>query len=861
MTTLWQKTWRDLTNDRARTALVVASTAVGVFAIGLVFGLSGVMEDRMTVAHRQARPAHITISGGPFSSEIVDALEHERGVEITQGEITVPVRWRFAHRDSVPEDDDRIGWRDAYLVARADYDRQCIDLLRLLRGRWPGDRLPRTHASTVAIDRLSADHFGIEPGTVLLAESDHRERLISIQGVIHAHDVLSPAWGGTVTFYAAPETVALLTGYPHGRDFNRLQIRLTSFDPNAPLGRTPNDVAEHIEERLERARLTVDGYEIRDPGVHPMQDQIDAVLAVLGVMGGLSLGLSAFLIINVINAILARQVRQIGVMKAIGARLLHVVRLYLAMALIYGALAVLVAVPLGVVGAHFVALWLLDMFNVPAAAFRFEPLAVVVQLIVSSIVPPLAALPPVLNTARITVREALGGYDLTQEGDFGRGSFDRLVSRIRSLPRVVALGLRNTFRRKGRVALALLMLTFSGAMFVTVMSTRAALQSTFHVIFELEGDLAVSLEHPYATSRLIESAQEVPGVAHAEVWHQQIASLRCNNGSPSVVMAGPPTAVTGLPTDTAGSATVVAGLPTSHQPRRHVAPGCRGEGEELSLLLTGVPSDSAAFHPRIIDGRSLRIDDGRAILVNNRLVAEEDVCVGDTITLRIAGAESRWVVVGSYLSLNVLQDVCYIPHEALARETGTRGEGTIVQVLSQGQGIEAQRRVVDDLIAVYEANNLEVASSYTTTGQWRESQSAFSVLIYLLLAMAVLVAVVGSIGLASAMSINVVERTREIGVMRAVGATARAIVTAFVVEGVFIGCLSWLLAVPLSFPGAYALGTVVGQAIVQIPLDFAYSVGGAFLWLLIVVILSALASLWPTLRAIRVSVRQSLAYE
>jgi putative ABC transport system permease protein len=585
---------------------------------------------------------------------------------------------------------------------------------------------------------------------------------------------------------------------------------LTSFDPHAPPGRTPTDAAERIEDRLERLGLTVDGYEITDPRVHPMQNQIDAVLAVLGAMGGLSLGLSAFLIINVINATLARQVRQIGVMKAIGAGLLHVVRLYLAVALIYGALAVLVAAPLGVVGAHFVALWLLDMFNVPAAAFRFEPFAILVQLVIGLIIPPLAALAPVLDAARITVREALGGYGLGQASGFGRGWFDRLLSHIRSLPRVVALGLRNAFRRKGRVALTLLVLTFSGAMFVTVMSTRAALQSTFHVIFELEGDLAVSLGDPYAASRLIESAQDVPGVIHAEVWHQQMASLT----SPS-------------------------------------RPGRRAEGEEPSLLLTGIPSDSATFHPRIIAGRTLRTDDGRAILVNNRLVAEEDVRVGDTVTVRIAEQESRWIVVGSYLSLNVLQDVCYVPHEALARQTGTRGEGTIVQVLSEGQGMEVQQRVVDDLIAVYEAQNVEVAGSYTTSGQWQESQSAFSVLI----------ALVGSIGLASAMSINVVERTREIGVMRAVGATARAVATVFVVEGVLIGCLSWLLAVPLSLPGAYALGTVVGQAIVQIPLDFAYSVGAVFLWLCIVTVLSILASLWPALRATRVSVRQSLAYE
>jgi putative ABC transport system permease protein len=267
------------------------------------------------------------------------------------------------------------------------------------------------------------------------------------------------------------------------------------------------------------------------------------------------------------------------------------------------------------------------------------------------------------------------------------------------------------------------------------------------------------------------------------------------------------------------------------------------------------------FRPRVIAGRDLEPGDGRAILVNKRLVAQEGLHVGDTITLRIGGEESRWTVVGSYLSLNVLHDVCFVPGEALARETHTRGRGTSVKILAAEGGLASQQRLIASLTAALEAHNIEVVDSWSASQQWQESQSAFSVLIYLLLAMAVLVALVGSIGLMSAMSINVVERTREIGVMRAVGATATAIVGVFVLEGVIVGLLSWLLAVPLSAPGAYALSSVVGQAIVQIPLDFAYSVRGALLWLLIVVLLSALASLWPALRALRVSVRESLAYE
>jgi putative ABC transport system permease protein len=348
-----------------------------------------------------------------------------------------------------------------------------------------------------------------------------------------------------------------------------------------------------------------------------------------------------------------------------------------------------------------------------------------------------------------------------------------------------------------------------------VMSTRDALDSTFHVIFELEGDVDISLKRPHRASRLIEIAQGVPGVARAEVWDSHGATLASEGG----------------------------------------------EGEEPALRLTGVPAGSAMFEPRVIDGRDLEPGDGRAILVNNRLVAEEGVRVGDTITLRIDGDKSEWTVVGSYLSLNVLEDICFVPREALSRETHTRGRGTMVKVLTEGADLASEQRLIASLTEALEANNVEVADSWSASQQWQESQSAFSVLIYLLLAMAVLVALVGSMGLMSAMSINVVERTREIGVMRAIGATAATIVGVFVVEGVLVGVLSWLFAVPLSAPGAYALGSVVGRAIVQIPLDFAYSTSGALLWLLIVVLLSALASLAPALRATHVSVRESLAYE
>jgi putative ABC transport system permease protein len=97
--------------------------------------------------------------------------------------------------------------------------------------------------------------------------------------------------------------------------------------------------------------------------------------------------------------------------------------------------------------------------------------------------------------------------------------------------------------------------------------------------------------------------------------------------------------------------------------------------------------------------------------------------------------------------------------------------------------------------------------------------------------------------------------------MRAIGATSAIIAVIFVAEGLLIGLLSWLLALPLSYPGARAFSSLVGGTLFELPLDFRYPVNGILLWLGIVAVLSTVASLWPALKATKVSVRVALAYE
>jgi len=108
---------------------------------------------------------------------------------------------------------------------------------------------------------------------------------------------------------------------------------------------------------------------------------------------------------------------------------------------------------------------------------------------------------------------------------------------------------------------------------------------------------------------------------------------------------------------------------------------------------------------------------------------------------------------------------------------------------------------------------------------------------------------------------NVLERTREIGVMRAIGASNGAIRRIVVTEGVMVGLLSWLIALGLSFPLSYLICVGEGLALLKRPLDYVYNWEGVIIWLGLVIAISAVASLWPAINAGRLTVRDALAYE
>jgi putative ABC transport system permease protein len=124
-----------------------------------------------------------------------------------------------------------------------------------------------------------------------------------------------------------------------------------------------------------------------------------------------------------------------------------------------------------------------------------------------------------------------------------------------------------------------------------------------------------------------------------------------------------------------------------------------------------------------------------------------------------------------------------------------------------------------------------------------------------------IIAVVGGLGLATTMSLNVMERRRETGVIRALGARPATVRLIIVTEGIVVGVLSWALAALAAWPLSRIAGDALVRLVFHSKLDFVFQLQGLFLWLAVAVVVSAVSAFLPAWSASQITVREALAYE
>ncbi len=303
---------------------------------------------------------------------------------------------------------------------------------------------------------------------------------------------------------------------------------------------------------------------------------------------------------------------------------------------------------------------------------------------------------------------------------------------------------------------------------------------------------------------------------------------------------------------------VIAAESWSFKGTRRVRP----DGTESdSMAMVAMPADTKLLNPTLIAGRWLVPDDENALVINTDLLKdEEDLGVGSEVIFKIDTRDTTWKVVGVVRGV-LTGPLAYANYDYFSREIRAVGQASGVRVITEQHDEASQARVGQALEAHYESLGMNVSTVLTIAGLQSRIEFQFNIIVVFLLIMAVLLAVVGGLGLMGTMSINVIERTREIGVMRAIGASNRSVLQIFMVEGLLIGTLSWLIGSMVAIPLSKLMSDMVGQAFLRAPLSYVFSITGTLIWLGLVLFLAGLASFIPAWNASRLTVRDVLAYE
>jgi putative ABC transport system permease protein len=547
------------------------------------------------------------------------------------------------------------------------------------------------------------------------------------------------------------------------------------------------------------------------PAGHPHALLMTALLRVFGALSGLAYTSSAAWAAYMAALWMRREVRVVGILKTLGARTHQIASQYLVLGAPLVLLAAALALPLGALLGRALVRYYAVSLNIDISDMAVGADLRGFEVMLALGLPLLAVALPILRAARMTPRQAIQDAGVLPPTGAGRWR-----ARLLRLPGQYewTLALRNSFRRPWRLLLLLLALGSAGALLLTTHSNYESLMQVIDRSLEQQGhDLEVVLQSPAPPAALERIAQAQPGVTVAEAWRRVAVEVGVDSGT----------------------------LATHARDR---------------VPLAGYPTASRLFQLRVVQGRKAADHASNEVLVSRALADRQPgIQLGQTLHLRYRDRETRVVVVG--LVEEIAQAQMYAPSASFEAITGLGDAAGVVRIRAQGAAIPSLARALDQ--AFLDARH--TPRQIITRDQVRESlDEHFKVVGDFIRMVALATALVGAIWLAASSSLNVQERTREIGVLRTLGATPWTIAAIFVAEGAAVALLSALLAIGASLVLTSALNSAASTGLlhVEVPLRFSWQ-GLAILALGVVVVVLTVAL--AVQRPLRLSARDALAYE
>src|SRR5579872_393998 len=575
-------------------------------------------------------------------------------------------------------------------------------------------------------------------------------------------------------------------------------IEIKVYDKNKD-----NEAARAIASVLHTQQVTVLNASIAQSS--PGQSVSNSLLAIMRILSIIALVLTSFLIINTVTTLVSEQTKIIGTMKAVGGTRQAVMRGYLFSIALYSIIGTVPGIGLGIFCGYFLASFMLNLFTIDPGTLQIAPTVIITSIVVGLAVPLAAAIIPLWSGTKITVREAMAAYGVNNRNVSRSGIGQRMVR----VPQTTWLGVRGIFRKRGRAILTLLALTLSGTAFLAIQTTTYSFdQVVTHLSSTYNYDAWVTLATPQPYVKVRSTVLSASNVARVERFETNTVNTKYG-----------------------------------------------------VLVLTGTETDPHLYVRHLIAGRWFTANEANVIVISNIAASKSGLKVGDMLTFSNATKTVSWRIIGE------VDD----PNDPLNLGTGLTPvndyysfEGLPTNLV-QGFMVEGTNRspqAVDTMASHLDATLSRmgaVPGIETAQENMARNQGEFAIVDALFYAVGVIVALVGVLGLFNTLTTSVLERRREIGILRSMGATNWRIASVFWLEGIALAAIAWLVGVILGFPAAYGFVTLLGAVFIQVP--FAFNPLMLLYMLGFIIVLATLASCIPVLSATRVRIADTLRYE
>jgi len=803
LNTLWLKTWRDVWQSRGRSALVVLSIALSTFTLGVILNSYSILSREMSNDFLKSNPTAISFNIEKFSAELIEKVQQQPATEQVDAR-----RLIFGEIKTIAGE-----WKPLLLFVLNDYNDIKLDILRADQGSWPPQK------DQILIERQAVTVLGADINEkVQLKTSAGLSATLTMAGTAHDVGLAQAEWENVVYGYISAQTLMNMGGEVY---FNQLKVSVKkTANEQSPNKQQMSLVARELKLWLIDNHYQVSNFKIAPPGEHPHANITGGMFMIQKVFAVLCCILSAVLVFNLISATLSKHLSQIGVMKSLGASINQISHIYYRGVILLGLMGMLLSMPL----ALYVATWYVDMlmpmmnFNIESYHIPFWVL--VVQVVVGIGIPLLAAFVPIKRASRLTIRETLLEYN--EHTEYQDTAFERLIVKFTHFSPATSLAIRNSLRNRERFILTVSVLAFSVALLI----------ATFNITRTMDNAIAV------------EQASKNWGV---EVKFKQNVSMKKTFNMLNGVKN-----TTSLEAFSRSRAAIIDDhIDAGEQVTKNL------ESHKLLVTLTNLQPTSSMLNMPIINGRWLSNDNSAELpeVVVSQMVIKHmpELTIGESVNIETKGKVVLFKLVG--IVRNIGSASIYTSSNAnLSKANG-------VYITANSHSKSSLKQLKNDLYKL--AEQQDFAFSYINTA-WQSVdvvEDHFEIVFYLMMLLTIIIIFIASNGIMLTMMTNIIERTRETGVLKAIGAANSELAKMIFAEAVFIGFLAWcvgcIVTLPLSLVVAYFLGILLIQTpfeLVLNPLIFVYT-------LPISIAVTTIASLIPMQKIMKMPVREALIHE